>query len=504
MANEQGKKRLLSPGNINPETNPDDKRRRNDSVDIDDFEPSQLEDMAQAELSLSDINKKMDIIMQQLTLSVKVDDLKNLANKNDLKIFDDRLLAQSQEIGQLREEMKSLKGDFDVLQSNLDSHIAASFDAGGRSVGHDLRRDPGRRNFNMVSFDVNNTRAVSTPRRNLVIEGLGGDSDMEITAEFIRLTAAIGVTVYAKEVEQVIRMSRRDENNKKPGPVLLTLTRIVLRDTILKKKGGLIRVTGGDKVFINADESPEVRKAKSFLRKAAYHAKRMGENVLFKHNCVSINGVAYNTEDYDQIPAKYLGKSSVDNQEEREEAMEAAGGEPQPVAKEGLIRKGERMRITRKGLCFSGPSCYISNMAYIPIKFNNRDYDSNEQGYQWTKAMDHHDPDLAKEIKKTDNSYEVKTAGGLVTSSPEWKRCAPDLIERMFELKLDQHPEVLERLIDTYPLDLIEASTDSTWGGGAPFSSEIYDKEDPLPGDNLFGEIATRVRNRRIENMKRT
>ena len=223
---------------------------------------------------------------------------------------------------------------------------------------------------------------------------------------------------------------------------------------------------------------------------------------MFKHDRVSINDIIYTTDNYDQIPAKYL-KNSDAGQNESEEPMEAAGGEPLPDAKEGLIRKGERMRITRRGLCFSGPGSYISNMAYIPIKFNNREYESNEQAFQWTKAMDHHDPDHAKEIKKTENSYEVKTAGGLVTSSPEWKRGAPDLLERMFEHKLDQNPEVLERLIDTYPLELIEASTDTTWGG-APFSSEIYDKDAPLLGGNLFGKIATRVRNKRIENMKQT
>ena len=105
-------------------------------------------------------------------------------------------------------------------------------------------------------------------------------------------------------------------------------------------------------------------------------------------------------------------------------------------------------------------------MAYIPVKFNDHDFKSNEQGYQWIKAIAHEDPELAVEIKDTKNSYEVKAAGGLITASPEWKRQAPELLEKLFEAKLDQHPKILERLIYTYPLDLIEASTDTTWGGG--------------------------------------
>ena len=357
----------------------------------------------------------------------------------------------------------------------------------------------------MAPDDVNNRRVSPPQRRNLVIEGLPGESEPEMIAEFIKIAAAAGVIVYAKEVEQVVRMIRRDESNKKPGPVLLTLSRMVLRDTLLKKKGDLKKVAGFDKVFINADEPFETRKAKSFLRKAAYHAKLSGETVFFKHNQVSINGEVYTTKNYEKIPGKFLRPGNDEDQNKAEEPMEAAGGEPLPVAKDGFIRKGERMRVTRKGLCFSGPGAIFSNMAYIPIKFNNRDFDSNEQGFQWIKAIDHQDPDLAKEIKKTENSYEVKTAGGLITASPEWNQCAPNLLEKLFEAKLDQHPEILDRLIETYPLDLIEASTDTTWGGGgAPYYSDIYDSDEPLIGDNGFGKIATRVRNRKIEQMKKT
>ena len=58
-------------------------------------------------------------------------------------------------------------------------------------------------------------------------------------------------------------------------------------------------------------------------------------------------------------------------------------------------------------------------------------------------------------------------------------------------------------------MPLIEGSTDTTWGGGgggggAPFHLNVYDSEDPLPGNNNFGVIATRVRDRRIQRMKNT
>ena len=140
------------------------------------------------------------------------------------------------------------------------------------------------------------------------------------------------------------------------------------------------------------------------------------------------------------------------------------------VPKEGLIRRGERMKVTRKGLCFSGPSSYLSNMAYVDVKVGDKTFVSNEQRYQWEKAMKHEDQELAREIKDTRDSYEVKNAEGLITANEVWLAEAPDPLETMIVDKFEQHPDLLERLIDTYPLELIEASSEDRWGGASPIN----------------------------------
>ena len=64
-----------------------------------------------------------------------------------------------------------------------------------------------------------------------------------------------------------------------------------------------------------------------------------------------------------------------------------------------------------------------------------------------------------------------------------------------------EHPDLLERLIDTAPLPLIEASMDSRWGGGggeAPFNSDLYDSGE-FTGENGFGKMATKYRDRKIQ-----
>ena len=63
--------------------------------------------------------------------------------------------------------------------------------------------------------------------------------------------------------------------------------------------------------------------------------------------------------------------------------------------------------------------------------------------------------------------------------------------------KKKEHPELLEQLIDTAPLRLIEASTSMRWAGGVPFESELYDSGE-FPGSNDFTDLATRYRDLKI------
>ena len=499
-------KRLLSPTST---VNTEDKRRRNDSLEIDDITPSQIDNM-EKEPTLSELKVLIDSVITQLKSTAKSDDLLNLASKRDIKEIDDRVTAQNTEISQIRTQMKEIQNNVNSLQMTVDGQLAASYAREGRSMGRDPNREPGTITSNMAAPSANRIQTNDSRRRNLVIEGLKGDTDMEMKASFIDITSAIGMKVYGDEIENVLRMPRRDVKNLTPGPVLLTLSRIVLHDNILRRKGDLAKYPEFKQIFINADESIEVRRAKSFLRKASYNAKRLGDVVIFRHNQVTINGTTYTTQDVNKLPDKYLKVPDTDEADKSDQAIamdvptENEASKDGQTPKEGLTRRGERMKVTRKGLCFSGPSAYLSNMAYVEVKARDKIFVSNEQRYQWEKAIKHEDEELAREIKETRDSYEVKNAGGLITASAEWLNGAPDFMDVMIVDKFEQNPDLLERLIDTYPLELIEASIDDEWGGGAPYQSKIYDSDDPLPGNNIFGKKLTKYRNQKIEKMRKT
>ena len=449
-------KRNLSPTTpISPTAISEEKRRRNQSGDDIDS------DSVSKEPTMTDLKTYMDAIMARLNTT---------ATKIDIASINDKITAQNLEIDQLKSRMQKHDEEMKKLQTTIDEGVAARLHRNLESA--DLRTR--LTTTNMAASDPERSKFTTSTRTNLIIEGLEGDMEEEMIANVIKICASIKITIYASEIEAVTRYKRRDENSKKPGPVNVTLSRALLRDTILRKKNGLKDVPAMQGIFINADEPLEVRKGKSILRKIARNVKSMGESIEIRHDRIEIDGVWYTVRDIDRIPDKY---KPID-----EEDMGAVGGdELKPdstksetaIRKRRLIKRGEKMRITKAGLLFSGPTAYISNMAYAPIKVGDTPHDSNEEAYQYRKAKDHGCDGLAEAILHMEDTHEIKRETKSIVTTEEWNKDAPNKLWDLFDLKMKEHPDLLERLIETAPLPLIEASNDDRWGGG-PLSTLKY------------------------------
>ena len=224
--------------------------------------------------------------------------------------------------------------------------------------------------------------------------------------------------------------------------------------------------------------------------------------IEFRHDRILIDNIWYTTSDINKIPNKYMPLNESDTGATGGGNRDDPTKEPIPGIERAsqLIRRSEKMKITKAGLCFSGPTAYPSNMYYAPIVVGNKVHDSNEQCFQYDKATEHGCDDLADRIRKMDDPYDIKNESNNIITTAEWDQASPDKLWELMEKKYREHPELLERLIDTAPLPLIEASKDSRWGGGGgvPFHSELCDSGE-YPGGNEFGILATRFRDREIE-----
>ena len=474
----QGEKRNLSPNAvISPTLNIDDKRRRNEDPDND---QNQLIDN---EPTMTDLKTAMDAILTRLNTT---------ATKVDVATINDKITAQNCEIEQLKTKMQKHEEEMKKLQTIIDEGVAANLHRKLQTADQTTRM----KTSNMADSGRNQSVPFKSTRRNLIIEGLNGVSEDEMCAQLIKICANIDITLYRSEIEAITRFNRRDNKIAKPGPVLVTITRTLLRDTILQKKNGLQLVEEMQGIFINADEPLETRRAKSVLRKVARITKQQGIEIEFKHDRILIEGVWYTTNDINRIPTKYMPL-------DRDDVGAAGGGQSSKPAISDeervarLIKPGEKMRVTKAGLCFAGPSAFPSNMHFAPIMVDGKDQDSNEQSFQYDKANEHGCADLAEDIRKMDDPYEIKKESKRITTTTEWEEGAPDKLWGLLEKKYAKYPMLLERLIETAPLPLIEASKDTRWGGGAPFHSNVYDTG-KFTGGNEFGNLQTRFRDTKI------
>ena len=337
-----------------------------------------MADLPEKEPTLLDLKRYMDEILAQTNDNGKK--IENLATKADFQEAKDQMTAQGTEIDQLRLEVTQLKKTVKEIEENIDLQLAQKLNRMSSMPGYMA----GSARSNMAQSDQNKPRLVSTKSRNLIIEGLPGDNDSEIKTNIIQLAERLSVTVFLTEIEEVLRMSRRDPNNLRPGPVLVTFARVVLRDAIISKKRRLLDIPGLSKVFINADEPLHIRRAKAILRKAAYIARTRRDEVEARHNRIRINNDYYDIESVHTLPKKYTDATRgavapttdtvLKKHDSNVEDMLPEAPKPPSIRSTSIlpmlvILPGENMRISRKGLLFSGPNAFPSNLAKFPIVF---------------------------------------------------------------------------------------------------------------------------------------
>ena len=156
------------------------------------------------------------------------------------------------------------------MEENFDRHIAEKINRTQQSA--DTR--PGSRPNNMVPNDKNFRSNTNTKRRNLVL--LMKRSSLILNS--LQKCQELCCLLWRLRLLNV-RLNRRDEKDVCPGPVIATCSRIFHRDSIITKKRALRNIPALSQVFINADETLQVRRAKAILRRAAFIAPGDGEEV---------------------------------------------------------------------------------------------------------------------------------------------------------------------------------------------------------------------------------
>jgi len=150
-------------------------------------------------------------------------------------------------------------------------------------------------------------------------------------------------------------------------------------------------------------------------------------------------------------------------------------------------------RVTKKITknCFSN---------FYPAEFtdgNGVKYYNSEQYLMYKKAKLFNDIETANKILSTKNPFEIKEHGRGVKNFDNtiWDEYKLEIMTEGLILKFKQNPELLEFLLNTGDLILVEASsTDKIWGIGLSENKAMITPEEKWKGQNLLGKALMAAR----------
>lgn len=139
---------------------------------------------------------------------------------------------------------------------------------------------------------------------------------------------------------------------------------------------------------------------------------------------------------------------------------------------------------------FFGDYRFLSNFYPCNVEIEGIVYPSSEHAYVAYKTTD---PELRKQILDLDTAGKVKRFGRKIKLRDDWEEIKIDIMFSIIKAKFDQNEDLKQKLIDTWPAELIEGNTwgDTFWG------------ECPIgTGKNMLGKILMGVRSRyRMEQL---
>lgn len=142
-------------------------------------------------------------------------------------------------------------------------------------------------------------------------------------------------------------------------------------------------------------------------------------------------------------------------------------------------------------------SGYLSNWAKSPFKSEGINYSCVEQYMMYQKAILFNDTKIAKKILDTSVPKQQKALGRKVSNfDPNiWNIKSDEIVYQGIKLKFEQNRKLLDLLLKTSPLELVEASPyDTIWGIGLSESDPRALDKSKWRGKNKLGILLTKYR----------
>lgn len=135
---------------------------------------------------------------------------------------------------------------------------------------------------------------------------------------------------------------------------------------------------------------------------------------------------------------------------------------------------------------FTNEYSFLSNFYPSSIQYYGIEYPTVEHAYQAAKT---HSISLRQEVALLDSPGKAKRAGKKLPLRDDWEDIKIDVMRLLLEKKFKSYPDLMQKLIDTNPQELIEGNTwgDRFWGQ-CPIGN----------GKNTLGKLLMSIRTQNI------
>ena len=125
-----------------------------------------------------------------------------------------------------------------------------------------------------------------------------------------------------------------------------------------------------------------------------------------------------------------------------------------------MLQKGKAMSAITS---FSGEYYFLSNFFPCMISYDRIVYPSTEHAFQAAKT---HDNREKLEISEQSSPGKAKKLGRKVSRREDWDAVKLSIMHDVVKIKFDSNPELKDKLIETFPHQLVEGNTwrDTYWG----------------------------------------
>lgn len=149
-------------------------------------------------------------------------------------------------------------------------------------------------------------------------------------------------------------------------------------------------------------------------------------------------------------------------------------------------------------IAFWGKLSPLSNFFNSPVWIEERKFLTSEHAYQYGKASENDQEDLAEEIFNAPTPAAAKHLGDKVilkSETSQWLVKARELMHAVCMKKFEQNGDARDYLLNTGNNTLAEASrSDRVWGCGLPLTDPRIYQKNSWQGANLLGQVLENVR----------